>query len=187
MWVRPLLLPRASYCEVINISLFNNINISHFESDFTPFCTVSHWLCTNLHRNSLGASFNPEDMVRTPTPLWYVASNCCFEIRSRGDNWWQKICSTCGISASTCLPFQSNRSGSSIRHSYRIVQLFQQQKAAALIYSAHLAVMVTLNLLVDTFCVQQIIEQENLIKQIIFLLQSIVCESTDLDVVKMCL
>ena len=28
-------------------------------------------------------------------------------------------------------------------HSYRILQLFQQQNAAALIYSAHLAVMVT--------------------------------------------
>ena len=33
--------------------------------------------------------------------------------------------------------------GSSILHSYRIVQLVQQQKAATLICSAHLAVMIT--------------------------------------------
>ena len=39
-------------------------------------------------------------------------------------------------SLSTATHLVSNTSGSSILHSYRTVQLFQQQKAAPLIYSA---------------------------------------------------
>ena len=50
MWVQTRLLSRALYYEVINIS--------HFKSDFAPFFTVSHRLCANLHRASLGAHFN---------------------------------------------------------------------------------------------------------------------------------
>ena len=77
------------------------------------------------------------------------------------------FCSTCGISASTCLPFNSNLYGSSILqvHSYRVlrvVQLFQAESCCShrLCPSCSDG-----NLLVDTFCVQKIIEQENLIKQ----------------------
>ena len=50
MWVRTRLLARASYYQVINIS--------HFNRNFALFCTVSHRLCANLHRASLGAPFN---------------------------------------------------------------------------------------------------------------------------------
>ena len=127
-------------------------------------------------------------MVRTPTPLWYVASNCCLKFAQGATINGKRFCSTCGISASTCLPFNSNTYGSSILHSYRIAQLFQQQKAAALIYSAHLAVMVTYWLsVVDTFCVQNLLNKKFGQAKSYFCFQldsNIVFESTDLDVVK---
>ena len=98
----------------------------HIKSDFAPFCTVSHRLCANLHRASLGAPFN---LLKT----WSVHQHHCgllqavaalkFAQGATIDD--KRFCSTCEISASTCLPFNSNTSGSSILHSYRIAQLFQ--------------------------------------------------------------
>ena len=186
MWVR--LLSRASYCEVINISLFN----SDFDP-FAPFCTVSHRSCTNLHRGALRAPFN---LLKT----WSAHQHHCGMLKAisalkfaQGATINDKIfCCTCGISASTCLPFNSNAYGSSILHSYRIVQLFQQQKAAALINSAHLAVMVTYWLTSSKIIFLQnhiswsSFKQNHIIwsSKIIILLPSIVRESTDIDVVK---
>ena len=95
----------------------------------------SYLLCSNLYSASLVHQHHC-GMLQAIAALKFALG------ATIDDN---KFCSesTCGISASNCLPFNSNTHGSSILHSYRIVQLFQQQKAAALIYSAHLAVMVT--------------------------------------------
>ena len=178
MWVRTLLFSRVFCYEVINTS--------HFKASFllfAPFHTESHWLCANLHRASLGAPFN---LLKT----WSVHQHHCGMLQAIAALKFaqgatindKRFCSICDILASTCLPFNSNTSGSSILHSYRIVQLFQQQKAAALIYSAHLAVMVT-NWLTP-FVFKNLLNKKTWSFKIIFLLPSILCESTDLDVVK---
>ena len=55
-----------------------------FHTDYALTCTEPHWELLSLSQPS-------KDLVRTPTPLWYAASNRCFEIHSRSDNQWQKI------------------------------------------------------------------------------------------------
>ena len=121
MWARTRLLSKASWYEIINIS--------HFKSDFAHFCTVSHRLCANMHKVSLGAPFN---LLKT----WSVHQHYCSMLQAIAALKFaqgatindKRFCSSCGILATTCLPFNSNTDCSSILHSYRILQLFISRK-----------------------------------------------------------
>ena len=124
MWVRTRLLSWASYYEVIKIS--------HFKSDFAPFCTVSHRLCANLHRASLEAPFN----IQRLGPYTNTIVVCCKQSllwNSLKDNWWQTICSICNISINLP-PFQQQHIWFLYSSFLQDSTAFQKQKAAAFIY-----------------------------------------------------
>jgi hypothetical protein len=93
-----------------------------------------------------------------------------------------RFCSLCRISTSTCVPFNNYTFCSPIVHSYRTVQLFQQQKVPAIIYSACLAVHATQGL--TPFVLKNLFNKNFHQAKITIMLPKIVCQSTDLDVVK---
>jgi len=109
----------------------------------------------SLTASSLGLS---QDLIRTPTLLWSVANNSCFEIRSIIENQWQEILHAWQKIISNSLPMQHQHillPDCSFQHGSRALSTAES-------YLPHLLCLPCCKRdpRVDTFCAQKFIKQE---------------------------
>ena len=92
---------------------------------------LSRWASQSL---TVSSSEPSKLLIRKLSSLWFVESNCCFEIRSISDKIWQNSSQAWHKNCIRLLFIQKNHVCCLIIHSDRKLELSQQQNVAELIY-----------------------------------------------------
>ena len=126
--------------------------------------------CSRWAAQSLTVCFPEPSKLCKLTSLWFVESNCCFEIRSISDKIWQNSSQAWHKNCISLLFLQQNHFCCLIIHSDRKLELCQQQNVAELIYFVCLAVNATEGS--TTFVIEALWNQKSYQTKLIFFFQA---------------